>query len=202
LAVIRRIVVPVLGAAVVAVAIAAAAFGVVSALPQPNRADRVGVGVLRVLESHRGGGSRMRIGGALLISHCRQLSGGRTLVSVSNGTAFVIRGDRIHAWLKHRASLASLRREPGLLHAAEADMSGSYRLYAHELTAQLESGEHVRVVDSGAVYELVLASGSPRAELLVNRRTLRPVAATFASRRLSGRATLIRLRTARLHAGC
>jgi hypothetical protein len=202
LAVIRRIVIPVLGASVLATAIAAAAFGIVSALPQPTRADRVGINVLRVLQSHRGAGSRMRIGGALLISHCRQLSGGRTLVSVSNGTALVIRGDRVHTWLKHRVSLASLRREPGLLRAAEADMSGSYRLYAHELTAQLESGEHVRVIDGGALYELVLASGSPRAELLVNRRTFRPVGATFASRRLSGRATLIRLPTVGLHAGC
>lgn len=199
---IRRIVLPLLGAAAVAAGIAVAAYGVVSALPQPTRADRVGVGVLRVLQTHRGAGSRMRIDGTSLVSHCRQLSGGRTLVFVSNGTAFVIRGDHVHAWLKQRSGLAAVRRARGLLQAAEADMSGSYRLYAHELTAQLESGAHVRVIDGGSRYELVLASGSPRAELLVDRRTLRPVAATFDSHRLSGRATFITLREARLHAGC
>jgi hypothetical protein len=202
MAVIRRIVVPLLGAAVVAGGIAAAAFAVVSALPQPTLGDRVGVGVLKVLLAHRGAGSRMTIGGTSLVSHCRQLKGGRTLVLLSDGAAFVIHGDHVYAWARHRSRIASLRHAPGLVQAAEADMAGSYGLYAHELAAQLGTGEHVLVLDGGTVYELVLASGSPRAELLVNRSTLRPTGVRFDSRRLSGYATLLRLHAVGPRAGC
>jgi hypothetical protein len=182
----------VIRAAAVVCAVAVGGFVVMRSLPQPTHADRVGVGVLRVLETHRGGGSRMHIGGRSLVARCRDLAGGRSLISLSDGTRFVLRGARVRRW---RASpLASDVTAPGVLRAAEADLAGSYRLYAHELTAQLERGERVGVARDGEAYALALDSSLPRAELVVNRETLRPVGARFRSRTLTAHASLRRPR--------
>jgi hypothetical protein len=81
-----------------------------------------------------------------------------------------------------------------LLHAAAADLAGSYALYVDELTSELESGN--RVLGSVATfagrraYEIRLSQHRPRAALFVDSRTLEPIGASFESATLTGRAVL------------
>lgn len=179
----------VIRATLVVAAITAAAFGIVSTLPQPTRSDRIAVAVLRVLETHRGLGSRFTIGGRSFVAQCSRLPGRRSLVRVSDGTQFVVRG--VHVWPRRPESqLASARRKHAPLQAAAADLFGSYRLYTQELVLQLQSGSRVEWGGGPNAYRLILDQAKPRAVLLVDRATLRPIAVRFSSRTLSGRATL------------
>lgn len=179
----------VIRATLVVAAITAAAFGIVSALPQPTRSDRIAVAVLHVLETHRGLGSTFTIGGRSFVAQCRRLPGRRSLVRLSDGTQFVVHG--VHVWPRGSASqLASARRTHRLLQAAEADLFGSYRLYAQELVLQLQSGSRVETGGARNAYTLILDQAKPRAVLLVDRATLQPIAVRFSSRSVSGRAIL------------
>jgi len=179
----------VIRAVLVVAAITAAAFGIVSALPQPTQSDRIAVAVLHVLETHRGLGSEFTIGGRSFVAQCRRLPGRRSLVRVSDGTQFVVRGVHVRPW-RPSSQLASVRRTHGLLQAAEADLFGSYRLYTQELALQLQSGSRVETGGGRNAYGLILDQARPRAVLLVDRATLQPVAVRFSSRSLSGRAIL------------
>ena len=206
MAVTRRIVLPAVGAIVAAAAIAAAAFAVVSALPQPTQSDRIGVSVLRFLQDNRGRGSRMVVGGKLIAARCRRLSRSRSLVSLDDGAAFVLSGAHVRGWRAGDRALAAVSSESPLTRAAKADLAGSYRLYAAELTRQLENGHRVAAravtLRGRPAYELELAPKSPRVVLVVDRRTLRPLAARFESARLTAKATLLSPRAAGQAAGC
>jgi len=186
--VIRRVLVPLVGAAFAAGAIAAAAFALVKALPQPTRGDRVGVRLLELL--HQRGGR----GGISLTSRCRQLPQRRSLVELSDGNTFVVSGSHVRAWHAPATELAGMAQRPALVRAAEADLAGSYQLYASELTSQLERGKRVteRVVTVGGrrVYEIALARERPRVVLVVDSRTLRPLEARFDSAALEASAVL------------
>jgi hypothetical protein len=193
-AVIRRIFVPLIGAVVVAGAIAAAAFALVTALPQPTSGDRIGVRLLQLLHAHGGRGSRITIGGRSLTARCRQLSQRRSLVELSDGNTFVVSGSRIRAWHAPASELAEMSQAPALVRAALADLAGSYQLYASELISQLERGrrvaERVVMVRGRRVYEVALARERPRVVLIVDTRTLRPLEARFDSAALQASAVL------------
>lgn len=192
---IRRIVLPSLGAATVAVAVSAAAYGIVSTLPQPTHGDRTAVRLLRLLETTHGADSQMSVAGRTLAAHCVKISPRRNRVTLSDGSSFVLAGSHIHAWREPSRLLAATVTEP-LLRAAEADLAGSYALYAQELTAELGKGNHVlgraTTFAGRATYEMRLSARRPRAALLVDRKTLRPVGAVFESSRLKGRAVFDR----------
>jgi hypothetical protein len=194
MAVIRRVLVPLAGATVAAGAIAAAAFALVTALPQPTRGDRVGVKLLQLLHDRGGRGSRITIGGMSLTARCRQLPQRRSLVKLSDGSTFVVSGSRIRAWHPAASDLAGLSQQPALVRAALVDLAGSYQLYASELISQLERGQRVteRALRVGGrrVYEIALASERPRVALIVDRRTLRPLEARFDSATLEASAVL------------
>jgi hypothetical protein len=185
MAMIRRVLLPVAGAAVAAGAIAVAAFALVRTLPQPTRGDRVGVKLLEFLHERGGSGSRIVIGGTTIAARCHTLSRRRNLVELSDGSSFVVSGSRIRAWQPPASDLAGAAQLPALVRVAEADLAGSYRLYAAELTSQLERGErvteHLVTVDGRRVYEIALAHGRPRVTLIVDGRTLQPLAARFES---------------------
>jgi len=195
MAVIRRVVLPILGAVAAAAAVAACAYAVVATLPQPTRSDRIGVDVLRFLQTHRGHASRMVVDGTAVAARCRHLAGGRSLVSFDDGRLLVLRGARITGWSgRGGRSLASASPGSALRRAAEADLAGSYKLYATELTGQLERGQRITghaVLHAGRpAYEIDLAATAPRVVLVVDRDTLRPLAARFESPQVTGTATL------------
>jgi hypothetical protein len=198
MAVIGRLVVPVAAALALASAIAAASFAVVRTLPQPTHGDRTGVRLLDVLENSRGVGSRIAIGGRSLVARCTPLTGRQNLISVSNGSSLVLAGSHIRASKPPEkgatSELASTPEQSPLLRAAIADLSGSYALYATELAIQLARGSRVirkEIVHNGRpAYEIELGDELPRAALIVDRRTLRPLAALFESARLHGKALL------------
>ena len=194
MAVIRRVLLPLFGAAVAAAAIAAAAFALVTALPQPTRGDRVGVRLLHFLQDRGGSGSRITIGDTSLTARCRGLPQRRSLVQLSDGNRFVVSGSRIRTWHVPGSELAGMSQQSALVRAAEADLAGSYQLYAAELTTQLARGKRVteRTVTVGGrrVYEIALAPERPRVLLIVDSETLQPLEARFDSGALKAFAVL------------
>ena len=199
---IHRIVLPLAGAILTAGLIGAAAFWVVSGLPQPTRGDRTGVRLLDVLETKRGEGSVISIAGRSLVARCEQLTARHNLVWLSDGSALVLAGSHVQESMPPTVTargtasreLASTRAASPLLRAAEADLAGSYAVYATELTIQLERGSRVirkETFHQGRpAYEVELGRELPRAGLIVDRETLQPLAATFESSSLDGRALL------------
>ena len=194
MALIRRVVLPLAGAAVAAGAIAVAAFALVRTLPQPTRGDRVGVKLLQFLHERGGTGSRIVIGGTSLSARCRALTKRQNLVELSDGSSFVVSGSHIRAWHPPSSALAGAAEQPALVRAAEADLAGSYRLYGAELTNQLERGKRVAedtvMLRGRVVYEIELASERPRVTLIVDGETLQPLAARFESAAITASAVL------------
>ena len=189
----RRAVLPIFIAALSTVAVLAASFGLVTALPQPTKDDRIAVRLLRYLEHTHGRGSRIWIDGRTLASRCTALSPRRKLITLSDGGRFVLRGSRIRVWYPGESSLATARPESGLTRAALADLAGSYALYAVELSRPLANGDDVIAADATGgtqTYQFILAR-RPQVELIVDRTSLRPLAARFRSATASGHATLL-----------
>jgi hypothetical protein len=186
----RGTVLPVFAAALAAAAVLAGSFGLVSALPQPTRYDRIAVDALRVLEQARGRGSRISIDGHRLLARCTSLSPRRKLIELSDGAQFVLRGSRIRAWSATTRRPKTMRPDSPAARAAIADLAGSYALYARELSATLERGE-AAVVDAGGTYVIVLAR-RPSVELAVDRASLRPLRVRFRAAGLAAHAVLLR----------
>jgi hypothetical protein len=201
MAVIRRLI-PLAASIATAAAIAAAAFAMVSAFPQPTRGDRTGVRLLDVLETHRGVGSTIAVAGRSIVARCERLSRRRSLVSFSDGSALVLAGSHIRAAKPARRTaqrsatrdLANRHVDSPLLRVAQADLAGSYKLYATELRIQLERGSRIireeTTYNGIPAYQVELGSALPRASLIVDRETLQPLAATFESAALDGNAIL------------
>jgi len=189
-------VVRVAGVATVAVCVvASAAYGLVSTLPAPTHGDRVAVRVLDRLQSTRGRGGVMQIGGLTERVSCERLRGGRHLVDLDDGTRLVLSGTharRLGERMRGRV-LASVTRLPSLT-SAEADLSGSHALYATQLASQLAHGRTIlvgsTVVRGRPAYRLRLTHARPLLELLVARGSLTPLVAVYRSATVSGRTVL------------
>jgi hypothetical protein len=176
------------------VAIGTAAFGLVSILPHPTRADRIAVRALNVLDREHGAGAVISLDGQRVIAACRRLPSRHSLVTLSDGVRLVLRGTDVGVldagprFVASRAPLASA------IVSAEADLAGSHTLYAKELIGRLVHRRPVLVgltrFDGVAAYRLRLGRDRPRVELLVARRSLRPLAASYQSRWVSGTSRL------------
>jgi hypothetical protein len=187
-----RTVVTVLATVFAAVAVAGIAFGTVSILPPPTRSDRIALRLLEVLQEQRGSGSILTIAGRRLPARCVQIGKARELVTLSDGTALVLHGSHILARRAASSPLADIRLDPGALSSAEADLAGSYALYAAEIVAQLEQGAKLTAHgDDGGTITIALREERPRVELIVAPKTLRPIAAHYRSRRIDATAHFV-----------
>lgn len=192
------------GAAAAVLAIAASAYAVVSTLPAPRAGDRIAVRVLELLERTRGTGATMTVGGRELSVRCSRLPARRHLLRLSDGTRLVLSGTRVRR-LVPRRSLAGLRAVDPETVAAEAALAGSHAFYATQVAARLRHGSpHVRrtSVGSRAAYRIRLSHARPHVDLYVDRATLRPLAATYRSRTLTGRSVLAGSVAGRPRNGC
>lgn len=183
------------GALLGACAITAAAYGIVSTLPAPSVGDRIGVRLLDRLDTTRGTGGVMQLAGVTRRVTCKRLPRYRHLVQLDDGTKLILSGTHVHevAEPARERRLATIVDVPGLA-AAEADLSGSYTLYATQLAVQLEHGREVLAgaarVNGREAYRIRLTRALPQADLLVDRETLQPLVATFRSAAVSGRTLL------------
>lgn len=174
--------------------VAGAAYGLVSTLPSPRPGDRLGVRVLDRLEHARGSGSVIELAGDRVPVRCRRLPPYEHLLVFGDGTRLVLSGTRVRPLPVRGRRLESARsRYPDLL-AAQADLAGSYSLYSRLLAQRLARGRQVVVgrarVHGRPALRIRLGRDRPAVELLVDRRTLRPLAATYSSATLSARSVL------------
>ncbi len=194
-----------LRAAVGLAAVTAASYGLLAVgLPRASTGDRVGARVLVELERTRAAGAVGAIGGRPFRAACRTVSRRTAVLSLAGGRRLLLHGAHVHALKTHGpgapASLAS-RRLASLARAepeatvAVADLSGSHKLYsielAHRLLAIRGVGGRRVTVDGRPAYSIALGHERPRVELLVDRRTLRPLFLRYRSRRVSGWARIL-----------
>jgi len=177
---------PLLKALAGAAVVAAAAFGLAAAvLPEPSKADHVSLRLLGVLEQGRGHGATIRIGDERLKATCTVVGRGN-VIELSSGERLLLKGTQVHRLVGPRNAstreLASVR-ERELL-AVKADLAGSYALYAQELLRRLRHVADpplVTTVFSGVRAYRIVLSAAPLVELTVTQKTLRPLAARYAS---------------------
>lgn len=173
-----------LGAAVAFVAIAAGAYGIVSALPEPTRGDSLAVRLLDVLRHPRGSGSLISIAEQRLQARCVRIGRFREHVTLDDGTTFVLRKSHVVARTEPPSPLAAIRvHRRHALAAAEAVLAGSYELYYAEVLAQLQRGVRITAraasVDGRSAFLITLREKPPYVELLVSRKSFRPIAVHF-----------------------
>ena len=173
---------------------AGGAYALVSTLPAPQPDDRLGVRILDRLEHARGTGAVVDLGGRRVHVRCRKLPPYRRLLTYADGTRLALSGTRVRRLPSAGRQLETARaRYPDLI-AAQADLAGSYSLYSILLAQRLAHGRPIvagltRVRGQGA-YRIHLGRDRPEVQLIVDRRTLRPLAATYSSATLSGRSIL------------
>ena len=200
----RGVAAPIFVAALATAAVVAASFGLVSALPQPTQGDRIAVRVLDYLERTPGRGSRISISGQTLLARCTSLAPRRKLITLSDGTRFVLSGSRIRSWRATTSSLAVAQIDSGLARAAIADLAGSYALYAAELSRPLAHGHDIvadEISGSSRRYRIILAR-RPYVELIVDGASLRPLSASFRSASVSAHASLLPPAQKRVRGSC
>ena len=186
--------------------VAAASFALISTLPGPTHGERLGVDVVRSLQSSRGRGAVIHLGRTVLVASCRPLSGSRRAISLSNGERLLLAGTRLRETASPRRSsarrLAGRRAaahasSPALLELAamKAGLAGSYAFYSAALKTRLMRGKEVfagRTTFRGVpAFRIRLGADRPQVELVVDRRTLSPLAVTYRSRRASGWSRLL-----------
>src|SRR5207248_5182547 len=161
----------------------------------PTHGDRVAIRLLDVLREPRGSVSLLSIFGRPLPARCVRIGKARELVTLGDGSALVLRGSHILARRDGLSPLADVRWDPGALSSAEADLSGSYALYAAEIVAKLEQGAKLTVRpihgDDGAALTVLIRETRPRVELLVTTKSLLPIAAHYRSRRIDATAHFV-----------
>ena len=187
-------------------AIVAAAYGLVATLPAPRDDERLALRVLEYLDEHRGSGALIALEDDVLTASCRKLPPWRSLVKLSDGSRLVLAGTRVHAQPQRGRRLESAQVVDPEQRAAQADLAGSYALYALELRSRLV---HRRPMVSGVTrlgdtpaYVIRLGRDRPRVELLVHRVSLEPVAARYVSARLTGTSRLSSPIAGRAGRGC
>jgi len=175
-------------------AVACSAYALVSTLPAPQPDDRLGVRILDRLEHSRGTGAVVDLGGRRVHVRCRKLPPYRRLLTYADGTRLALSGTHVHRLPSSGRQLETARsRYPDLL-AAQADLAGSYSLYSILLAQRLAHGRAIVAglarVRGLPAYRIHLGQDRPEVQLIVDRRTLRPLAATYRSATLSGRSIL------------
>jgi hypothetical protein len=178
-----------------ALAVVGASLGLLhAALPRPTADDRVGVRVLRVLETTRGGGAVVRLAGRTVRTSCERVSRRRSRIEISDGTTLLVDRTRVTLQSSSARGRQLAARHPELPVAA-ADLAGNYLLYRAQLTASVVRGRDVvngtTTVLGRPAYRIRLGRPTPQVELLVDRETYRPLAATYRSQRLQGFARLL-----------
>ena len=175
-------------------AIVLAAYALVAMLPAPREDERLALRVLQFLDEHRGSGAVMTLGDDVVTASCRKLPPWRSLVTLTDGSRLVLAGTRVGVPTPRGRSLESAQPVDGERRAAQADLAGSYGLYALELRSRLV---HRRPMLAGTTrvgdtptYVIRLGRDRPRVELLVHRTSLVPVAARYVSARLDGTSRL------------
>jgi len=175
-------------------AVAGSAYALVSTLPAPQPDDRLGVRILDRLEHSRGTGAVVDLGGRRVHVRCRKLPPYRRLLTYADGTRLALSGTHVHRLPSPGRQLETARsRYPDLI-AAQADLAGSYSLYSILLAQRLAHGRTIVAgltrVRGLPAYRIHLGQDRPEVQLIVDRRTLRPLAATYRSATLSGRSIL------------
>jgi len=192
-----------LGVAVVGAAtVFGASFGVLDlGLRSPSTGERIALRVLAELERTRGVRAVLDVDGRRLLSTCHSFMG-RDLLQLSDGTRLVLVGVHAYRTLPPGGSLIEavsdrrelfLVRSTGSLVSVQAAIAGSHAFWARLLAIRLEQADvHVWPVlfASRPAYELRL-SHRPLLELVVDRVTLRPLAALYRSRAVDGSSRLI-----------
>lgn len=176
-------------------------------LRTPSAADRIAARVLGELERTRGVRAVLDVDGRRLLATCHSYLG-RDLVQLSDGTQLVVVGVHAFRTLPPRGSLidaVSDRRQlfvargsAGNTVSAQAAIAGSHSFWARVLGVRLEQANvQVRVTRyrGRAAYEVRL-NKRPLLELVVDRATLRPVAAFYRSRAFDASSRLIASRHA------
>jgi len=199
----RALTVAVVGGA----AIFGASLGVLQlGLGSPSAADKIALRVLAELQRTRGVNAVLDIDGRRLRSTCHSYMG-RDLVQLSDGTQLVLVG--IHAYRTLPPSdpvirAVSDRRELFVVHSTvglvgvQAAIAGSHAYFARVLAVRLEQADvhvHPIVFASRPAYELRLNS-RPLLELIVDRVTLRPLAAVYRSHAWAASSRLLTARRA------
>jgi len=196
----------VLAVAVVgAAAVFGASFGVLElGLRSPSAGEKVALRVLAELEHTRGIRAVLDVDGRRLLSTCHSYMG-RDLLRLSDGTRLVLVGVHAYRTLPPGGSLIEavsdrrelfLVRSPAGLVSVQAAIAGSHAFWARLLAVRLEQADvHVQPVLFALrpAYELRL-SHRPLLELVVDRVTLRPLAALYRSRAVDASSRLIAAR--------
>lgn len=179
-----------------------ASFGVLElGLQSPSAGERTAVRVLAELRRTRGVHAVLEVNGRRLLSTC-QSDRGRDLLQLSDGTRLLVVGVHAYRTLPSRGSLIgavsdrpalSVARFRARLVGAQAAVAGSHAFWERVLAARLEQANVVvRTVrfGSNSGYELTL-SANPQLELIVDRVTLRPLAAVYRSRAVDASSRLV-----------
>lgn len=182
-------------------------FGVLElGLKSPSAADKVALRVLAELQRTRGVHAVLDVDGRRVLSTCHSYLG-RDVLQLSDGTRLVVVGVHAFRTLPPGGALVdavSDRRELFVVHtaaglvSAQAAVAGSHAFWARVLGARLEQAdvhEHAILFEGRPAYELRL-SASPVLDLIVDRATLRPVAAVYRSRAVDASSRLIASRHA------
>jgi hypothetical protein len=182
------------GAGVVfAAALAALQLG----LGRPSASDRLGARIVAALDHTRGRGAEITIGGSRLHAECRRTPRAGTRVRIGGSTEIVAVGAHVVArrWLGSGRTLSSLRAPD--LPSAELELAGSHDVYARELGGRLQRGSVPVAAEryrGRPAYRVLLHPGNPLVELVVDARSLRPVAARYRSGDLTASSTLVAAR--------
>jgi hypothetical protein len=172
-------------------------------LARPTAAERIAARAVSILDHTRERGSVIEIGTRRVTSTCTVTRTGAARIQLDDGTVIVAKGTRVLETyrLGERRTLAL--HAAADLPAAELVLSGSHALYARELVDRLaQRAVSPRPVEyrGRPAYALRLRSRPPAVELILDRRTLRPLAAEYRSADLRATSRLIAAR--RREHGC
>jgi hypothetical protein len=182
--VIRRVALPVAGAAAILAGATLAAAGLGTVLRPPTRDVLLATKELAILDATRNGGARITIAGERLDATCSP-EGRTALVSFDTGGRIRVRGTRVTSTGAFTPALA----------AAVADLSGVHRLLATELADRVRSTSHL--IDGVVRWQgrpallLRLGDDRPRVDLVVSASTLRPLAVRFRASDVQGSSMLL-----------
>lgn len=181
---------------------AAAALGFLQlGLGRPAASDETAARLVHVLDTTRGSGAVIDFGSSSAVATCTRSGPGAIRVRVA-GTELIAAGPHVLETRSFdRLRELAVRPIPDLA-AAELNLAGSHALYARQLGGLLQRRSVVLTparFDGRAAYGIVLRASRPRVSIVVDRKTLEPVAAAYRSDDLTATSRLLPGRIAR---GC